>query len=247
MQKNLLLCKNVRPNIYIEGRKKFYMIKAIIFDFDGTIIDTETAWYVAFRDAYKQHGVELTLEKYSECLGTSLHSFNPYTYLSTHHNIELDLDEFREAIQAKHTELMAKETIRLGILNYLKAAKAAGLKIGLATSSHMDWVEKYVDQLGISEYFESYSTADDVENVKPDPAVYLHALEQLGVEASETIAIEDSPNGARAAVKAGIHTVVVKNTITKQLPFSTGHHTIETLEGYELNELIESILQKVKQ
>ncbi|ALC83508.1 MULTISPECIES: HAD family hydrolase [Bacillus] len=222
------------------------MIKAIIFDFDGTIIDTETAWYVAFRDAYKEHGVELTLEKYSECLGTSLHSFNPYTYLSTHHNIAIDLDEFREAIQSRHTELMEKEAIRLGVLDYLKAAKAAGLKIGLATSSHMEWVEKYVNQLGIADYFDCFSTADDVENVKPDPAVYLKALDHLGVEASEAIAIEDSPNGARAAVKAGIHTVVIKNTITEQLPFSTGHHTIDSLESHELDELIENLLQKVK-
>ncbi|WP_141430892.1 HAD family phosphatase [Bacillus sp. 03113] len=221
------------------------MIKAIIFDFDGTIIDTETAWYVAFRDAYKEHGVELTLEKYSECLGTSLHSFNPYTYLSTHHNIPIDLDEFRKAIQARHTELMEQESIRPGVLNYLKEAKAAGFKIGLATSSHMDWVEKYVNQLGIEEYFDCYRTADHVENVKPDPTLYLQALEHLGVEANEAIAIEDSPNGSRAAVAAGIHTVVIKNTITKQLPFGTGHHTINSLEDHKLNDLIESLLQKI--
>lgn len=221
------------------------MIKAIIFDFDGTIIDTETAWYIAFRDAYKEHGVDLTLEKYSECLGTSLHAFNPYTYLSTHHNIPIDLDEFRKAIQNTHTAMMEKESIRPGILTYLQAAKASGLKIGLATSSELAWIEKFVDLLGIRDYFDCFCTADSVKNVKPDPELYLQALDRLGVKANEAIAIEDSPNGAKAAVKAGIHTVVIKNAITKKLPFGTGHHTIDSLENYQLNELFENILQKV--
>ncbi|MGP7818098.1 HAD family hydrolase [Niallia sp. 01092] len=220
------------------------MIKAIIFDFDGTIIDTETAWYIAFRDAYKEHGVDLTLEKYSECLGTSLHSFNPYTYLSTHHNIPIDLDEFRKTIQNAHTEMMEKESIRPGVLDYLKAAKDAGLKIGLATSSEKAWIDKFVDLLGIREYFDCYCTADSVKNVKPDPELYLQALERLGVDASEAIAIEDSPNGSRAAVAAGIHTIVIKNTITEQLPFGTGHHTIDSLENHKLNDLVENLLQK---
>ncbi|MBD2845028.1 HAD-IA family hydrolase [Paenibacillus sp. IB182496] len=214
------------------------MIKAIIFDFDGTIIDTETAWYVAFRDAYKEHGVELTLEKYSECLGTSLHSFNPYTYLSTDCNIDLDLDAFRAAMQARHAELMMQEQVRPGILNYLEKAKAAGLKIGLASSSHREWVDRFVAQLGIADYFECYRTADNVKHVKPDPELYTQSLECLGVEAGEAIAIEDSPNGAKAAVAAGIYTLVIPNTITKQLPFGTGHTMIESLEGHDFDEML---------
>ncbi|WKL03205.1 HAD family phosphatase [Paenibacillus amylolyticus] len=66
------------------------MIKALVFDFDGTIIDTETAWYIAFRDAYKEHGVDLTLEMYSQCIGTSLKTFNPYEYLITDLNLPID-------------------------------------------------------------------------------------------------------------------------------------------------------------
>ena len=222
------------------------MIKAIIFDFDGTIIDTETAWFIAFRDAYQEYGVELSLEKYSECLGTSLHSFNPYTYLSTHHNISINLDEFRNYVQKKHSEMMKKEPIRPGVLAYLQTAKAAGIKIGLATSSDRAWIDKYVDLLGIGAYFDCYCTADTVKNVKPDPELYLQALDKLNVSANEAIAIEDSPNGARAAVAAGLHTVVIKNTITKQLPFSTGHHTIQSLETYELQDLLDYVKPKIR-
>lgn len=221
------------------------MIKAIIFDFDGTIIDTETAWYIAFRDAYKTHGVDLTLEQYSKCLGTSLHSFNPYTHLKTHYNLPIDLQEFKQSVQQQHTEMMIKESIRPGILKLLESAKSQNLKIGLASSSERAWIDKFVKLHGIEDYFECFCTADTVQNVKPDPELYLQALDKLGVEASEAIAIEDSPNGARAAVAAGIPTVVIKNDITKLLPFSEGHHTIETLANYELDRLTELVQQKV--
>ena len=215
------------------------MIKAIIFDFDGTIIDTETAWYLAFKGAYDSHGVDFPLERYAECLGTSLQSFNPYTYIRTHYKIPVDLNEFRKSIENKHTEMMEKEAIRPGILPLLQSAKEANLKIGLASSSSREWIDKYIQLLDIGEYFECYCTSDTVQNVKPDPELYLQALEKLNVKANEAIAIEDSPNGARAAVAAGIPTVVIKNTISEQLPFSTGHHTIDSLENHNLKDLID--------
>lgn len=76
------------------------------------------------------------------------------------------------------------------------------MKIGLASSSSRQWIDMYVDRLGIRHYFDCFCSADTVTNVKPDPELYLQALEQLGVEADEAMAIEDSPNGAQAAVAA---------------------------------------------
>ena len=221
------------------------MMKAIIFDFDGTIIDTETAWYVVFKNAYKQYGVDLSLETYSQCLGTNLNSFNPYTYLTTHHNISMDVEEFKKSIQVDYAKLIENEAARPGILNLLQEAKKSGLKIGLASSSHREWINKFVNILGLENYFECYCTADTVTNVKPHPELYLQALDKLGVQANEAIAIEDSPNGAKAAVTAGLHTIVIKNTLTEQLPFGHGHHTIASLEDYKLQDLIECFAQKI--
>ncbi|MBO2943690.1 HAD family hydrolase [Paenibacillus sp. F411] len=214
------------------------MIKAMIFDFDGTIIDTETAWYSAFRDAYQKHGVELTLEMYSQCIGTSLKTFNPYEYLMTELNLPLDKEAFREAIQLKHAALMNQEQVRPGILHYLEQAKEQGLKIGLATSSTRSWVEQHLEQLGLLDYFEVIRTADDVANVKPDPELYTQALEGLGVTADEAVAIEDSPNGARAAAAAGIHCVVIPNTITGTLEFDMPHQRLSCLTELEFNDLL---------
>lgn len=214
------------------------MIRAIIFDFDGTIIDTETAWYVAFRDAYQKHGVDLTLEQYSQCIGTSLHSFNPYEYLKTDLNLPIDLAEFRKSVQDHHSRLMELEELRPGITQWLQAAKKHGLKIGLATSSTRAWIEPFLDRLDIRAYFECVKTADDVEQVKPDPALYEQALTCLGVAAHETIAIEDSPNGSEAALRAGLYCVLVPNAITKFLTFKEVHHTSDSLEHVNIKEII---------
>ncbi|CAM3756584.1 HAD family hydrolase [Cohnella lubricantis] len=195
------------------------MIKALIFDFDGTIIDTETAWYAAFREAYQQYEVELTLEMYSRCIGTSLHVFNPYEYLMTDLGLPIDKESFASAVRVRHAELMSREQVRPGVADYLEQARERGLKIGLATSSKRDWIDEHMERLGIGHYFECISTADDVARVKPDPELYLRTLAGLGVEAHEAVALEDSPNGAKAAVAAGIPCVLAPNEITWTLAF----------------------------
>jgi HAD superfamily hydrolase (TIGR01509 family) len=214
------------------------MIKALIFDFDGTIIDTETAWYIAFRDAYKEHGVDLTLEMYSECIGTSLKTFNPYEYLITDLNLPIDRDAFRESIQLQHAALMNKEKVRPGIQEYLEQASKAGIKLAVASSSKREWVEQHLEQLKLKDYFEVIRTADDVANVKPDPELYNQALEALGVTPDEAVAIEDSPNGARAAAAAGMHCVVISNTITGTLEFEMPHQRLSCLTDLQFNDLI---------
>lgn len=214
------------------------MLKAIIFDFDGTIIDTETAWYEAFRDAYREHNVDLTVELYSGCIGTSLHTFNPYEYLVTELKLPVNLDALRISVRAQHTALMEKEILRPGVLDYLKAAKEAGLRIGLASSSSREWIDRYLTRLGIADYFECIRTADDVEKVKPDPELYLKTLACLGVEPHEAVAIEDSPNGARAAAAAGMYSVVIPNRITSLLEFEPCNYRLDSLCDLDFRHLM---------
>jgi len=217
------------------------MLKAIIFDFDGTIIDTETAWYLAFRDSYQTYGVDLSVELYSGCIGTSLHTFNPYEYLNTHHNLGVDSEELRRTVRARHAELMKKEKIRPGVCEYLEQAKEAGLKVGLASSSDREWVERHLRQLGIFEYFDCIRTANDVEKVKPDPSLYRKALEGLGATAEEAVAVEDSPNGMRAAAAAGIACVVTPNRITSLLEFEESQWRVENLGQLAFADVVKAM------
>ncbi|MEC0089432.1 HAD family hydrolase [Paenibacillus macquariensis] len=214
------------------------MIKALIFDFDGTIIDTETAWYIAFREAYMEYGVDLTRELYSQCIGTSLDGFNPYEYLITEKKLPIDQDSFRKSVDLRHTKLMELEKVRPGVLEYLEAAKDAGLRIGLASSSSMKWVGKYLDQLNIRHYFECIRTSDHVTNVKPDPELYIQTLACLQVKADEAIAIEDSLHGARAAASAGMHCVVTPNEITGFMEFDSVFHRANSLSEVDFVQLI---------
>lgn len=217
------------------------MIKALIFDFDGTIIDTETAWFVAFQEAYKEHGVELTRELYSQCIGTNLTEFDPYEYLITEKKIPLDREIFRNTIHDRYSILMEHETIRPGVLEYLEAAKEAGLRIGLASSSPMKWVEKYLELLHIRDYFECIRTADHVTLVKPDPELYVQTLDCLQVQPNEAVAIEDSLNGAKAAAAAGMHCVVTPNEITRFMEFDPAFHRAESLSDVDFEQLINHI------
>ena len=216
-------------------------IRALIFDFDGTILDTETAWYEAFKEAYLEHEVELTLDMYGKCIGTSLHLFDPYEYLITDLKIPLDRKAFRQGIHDRLTKMMEQEVIRPGILDYLAGAKELGLRIGLASSSKRAWIDKYLAQLGISHYFEAIRTAEDVALVKPHPELYELALKDLGVQPHEAIAIEDSPNGARAAAAAGMHYIVVPNPVTKFLTFDGEPRTVPSLTELSLQALLEAV------
>ncbi|MNI11079.1 Phosphorylated carbohydrates phosphatase [compost metagenome] len=167
-----------------------------------------------------------------------MHTFNPYEYLITEHKIAIDRDLFKSSIKGQHTKLMEVEAIRPGILDYLDKAKAVGLKIGLASSSSRVWVDQYLKQLDIAHYFDCIRTADNVKKVKPDPELYLQTLECLGVEAQEAIAIEDSPNGAKAAEAAGMHCVAIPNSITQFLEFGLVNYRLISLADLEFDELL---------
>jgi HAD superfamily hydrolase (TIGR01509 family) len=218
------------------------LIKALVFDFDGTILDTETQHYNAFQEMYKEHGSELPLEVWGECIGT--HSgFNPYEYLEEQINKKLNHEELRIKKTERALALIKEQKPLPGIENYLKAAKEMGLKIGLASSSSRQWVMEHLERIGLSHYFEVIKTADDVEKVKPDPALYLKAVEELGVKTEEAIAFEDSVNGSLAAKKAGLYCVAIPNPVTRHMQFDEVDHQMESIAELELAALIQLVEQ----
>ncbi|MBM7621806.1 putative hydrolase of the HAD superfamily [Bacillus tianshenii] len=213
------------------------MIKAVIFDFDGLIIDTETIWYESFREIMKQeHQHELSIEDYSACIGTS--SSVLYEFLQQAVP-EMEEERMKELTNASYMEKATRPELRPGVLAYLEAAKKNGLKIGLASSSGRDWVVGYLKQLDIFSYFETIVTRDDVEKVKPDPALYIKALQNLGKKGEEAIAFEDSLHGSHAAMAAGIHCIVVPNPVTSHMDFKDYHLRLSSMEEKELEAILE--------
>jgi len=193
------------------------MIQAVIFDFDGTILDTESVWYESYREALRAHGVELPLSVFAEGIGT--YDDGMFRYMRE----RLGSEEAYQAVKQEAFRLHKSMTLELrpreGVVAYLDEAERLGLRIGLATSSPLSWIEPFLDVHGLRRYFETLCTSDDVEKVKPDPALYRLAAERLGVEPRNAVAFEDSANGARSAVAAGVRCVVVPNPMTEALLF----------------------------
>ncbi|SFJ22457.1 haloacid dehalogenase superfamily, subfamily IA, variant 3 with third motif having DD or ED [Paenibacillus sp. UNC496MF] len=214
------------------------MIKAIVFDFDGLIYDTEAPEYRAYREIFAEHGHELELAVWGQCVGTHDSGFDPYGHLEACLGRTVD----RELLRARHREkfeaLLAAETIRPGVEDYLKDAGTLGLRVGLASSATRAWVTGHLGRLSVAPYFECIRVRDDVVRAKPDPELYLQVLREFGLEPHEAVAFEDSPNGAKAAKAAGMYCVTVPNDVTRELAFGSVDLRLESLADVRLDALI---------
>ncbi|MGE7631486.1 HAD family hydrolase [Bacillus paramycoides] len=214
-------------------------MKAIIFDFDGLIVDTETIWFHSFRDAVREYGGELPLEEFAKCIGTTDEVL--YAYLKEQLKEKFNEHALKEKVTTLHKEKMKIPKARDGVKEYLEEARELGLKIALASSSSKEWVVRFLEELQIREYFEVIKTREDVEKVKPDPALYRIAIEELGIELSEAVVFEDSLNGLKAAITAGLKCVIVPNDVTRNLQFENHHLRIESMKEKSLKEVLQHI------
>ncbi|UNL87077.1 HAD family hydrolase [Priestia koreensis] len=217
-------------------------MKAIIFDFDGTILDTESPWFNVYKEIAESYGTTLPLEVWGKCVGTSDKAY--YEYLEEQVGEKLDMDKIGMLRKQKHEAFMETQDLRPGVKAYIEAAKEAGYKLAIASSSNYAWVSKFLAKFDLADYFEVIATSDHVTNIKPDPELYTLALEKLGVTADEAMAFEDSPNGTRAAKAAGIQTVIVPNPATASLTFDEYDYKLHSMDELTLSELLDELSSK---
>jgi HAD superfamily hydrolase (TIGR01509 family) len=213
------------------------MIHALVFDFDGLILETEEPIYLSWRELYQQFGCQLSFEDWGSIIGTANGGFNPKKSLERCAGHAIPEDALRKRLQ-RETELILERPILPGIEAYLKDARRLGLKVGLASSSPCSWVTMHLERLGLIEYFQVIRASDDVKKTKPDPELYLSACAGLGVPASQAIALEDSPNGVAAAKNAGMYCVAIPNVLTRRLPLEQADLRLESLEEMRLESLL---------
>jgi len=216
-------------------------IRGIIFDFDGLICDTESTELHAWEKLYAEYRVPFPFEEYQKTIGAVHNDETPLHMLINAVGEKLSSMEAWNKFLAYRKQLNEMEFMRPGVLDYLNAAKSISLKIGLASSSPISWVGYHLDRLGIKNYFECIRTFEDVHQTKPDPQLFLLALECLKLASGETIALEDSINGVIAAKTAGLITIAVPNTVTGRFNFENADLTISSLEDVSLIELIDRL------
>lgn len=217
------------------------MIRGLIFDFDGLILDTEMPDFASWQEMFAEHGVELPREMWSPLIGHAVASFDIYEYLERQSGRTINREEVRARRRARLLEMIEAQAILPGVEEWIRAAKARGLRVGLASAADGPWVTGHLERLGLHVHFDTVKTRDDVAVGKPDPAVYRAALDALGLAAADAVAFEDSMNGIAAAKGAGLFCVAIPNAMTHDLDLSAADLRVESLAHLSLDELLAEV------
>lgn len=216
------------------------MIRALIFDFDGLIVDTEWPDFLAWQEMCQHYGVELTAETWAPCIGSnsSVSKFEPFAYLQERVQVELDREEIYARFRQRHQVLIEAQPILPGVEELIKQARQRNLRVAVASSSPRSWVAGHLSRLGLLDAFDMLTCGDEVEHVKPYPDIYQLALDKLAIQPEQAIALEDSVNGMLSARRAGIFCVVVTNPLTQLLQFEQVDLRLKSLADLSLDKLL---------
>ncbi|MFA9491921.1 MAG: HAD family hydrolase [Anaerolineales bacterium] len=215
-------------------------IQAIIFDFDGLIVDTETPTYQVWKEAFERYALELPLTVWSDCIGKGDED-NPLRYLEESIGELVDREKFVAAIDVRRVDRVSDAPPLPGVVETIRAAHERGYRLAIASSSPHGWVDPQLDRLGVTQFFESILCEEDVAETKPSPELFLLTLDRLQIMPEEAIVLEDSPNGVTAAKRANLFTIVVPNLITKQLDVDGADMRLESLADLTFDDLMTEV------
>src|SRR5213082_1106044 len=213
-------------------------IRALVFDFDGLLVETEGPTFAAWQRIYRERGHELPRERWLTIIGTASGAFDPLLDLGHRTGQQLDPEELDDLERLYYKEATSMQQLLPGVEKYLADARRLGLKMAIASSSGSTWVMEHLERFGIHEHFDAIVSREDVTRTKPDPELYRMALQRLSVSPRETIAFEDSTNGIRAAKAAELFCVAVPNPLTADLDLSEADVRLPSLEATSLHDLI---------
>ncbi|NQU29149.1 MAG: HAD family hydrolase [Anaerolineae bacterium] len=213
------------------------MLKALIFDFDGLILDTETPEFDVLKKIYTEYDAELSTSKWGQIIGGSgAGTFDPLADLEQLTGRKIHRQPLLDRWRAEADALIWTNPILPGVVELLDEAQHRGLKMAVASSSPHKWVDMHLQRLGLHDRFEHIVCSDDVSLTKPSPELFLLALSKLNIRADQAVVFEDSPNGVKAANAARIFVVAVPNPITSQLTFSGENLRLESLAQFSLRK-----------
>ncbi|GIF50306.1 putative hydrolase of the HAD superfamily [Asanoa ferruginea] len=211
---------------------------AVVFDFDGLLMDTETTLVEAWRAEWAFHGLSLDLtDTFWPGHGGDI----------TQHRLDrlgalvgpgFDRAASHARFLAHRERLHRTLALRPGIAAWLTEARAAGLTCAVASSSPLTWVQGHLSRAGVFDTFKAVATGDEVAAHKPDPAIYRLVLDRLGLPPASAVAIEDTPHGIAAARAAGIPAVAIPNPFVKAADCAGASLVLSTAADLPLSEML---------
>ena len=219
------------------------MIRALLFDFDGVIVDTEIPTYQSWRDIYAEYGVDLALDDWLPAVGSGSSTsgaFDAVAHLERLIGASVDRDEVIERRSRRKAELYERAPLLPGVRERLAEAQNAGLKTAIVTRNRDDRVTAHFDLVGLDHQWQALICANE-QPTQDKAELYRRALAVLEVQANQALAFEDSPAGVRAAKRAGILCVAVPSEITRAAAFDGADAVLSSLAEQSLEEILRSV------
>lgn len=212
------------------------MIRALVLDFDGLIVDTERTLYEAWRKVFTSRGHDLPIDLWVENMGQNATANNYFDRLAGALGEPVDQDAIRAEKEAEAALTLDSAPAMPGVVDLIDTAESRGLVLAVASSSSFDWVGGHLRRLRLLDRFAATVTRLDTTKHKPDPAPYTMAVERLGVDPNEAIALEDTPAGIRSAKAAGLTAIAVPSDMTRHLDFPEADARCESTAEFDLGD-----------
>jgi putative hydrolase of the HAD superfamily len=195
-------------------------VSAVLFDFDGVLVDTEWEIYQAWLATFRDHGQDLPLSLYTRCIGSDFDSWSPKLHLEELTRLKFDWLKLDERRQVRIRSALAEHGPIDGVEDVLKGLSRRNIPLAVVSSSSHGWVDGWLEKLNLSRYFQEIVCKGDAPRIKPEPDLFLEAARRLKLDPANCLVIEDSLNGLKAAKSAGMQTWIVPNRVTSCLDFT---------------------------
>lgn len=210
------------------GRCPGMPFDAVLFDFDGVLVDTEWAIYEAWHRTFHAHGQNLPLETYTQCIGSDFDTWSPKVHLEELTGRSFDWHQLDEDRQVEIRRDLEQAGPMPGVVSLLESLRRDGVPTAVVSSSNHAWVDGWLEKLRLMPYFRTVVCRGDAPRIKPAPDLWLEALRRLDLPAGNCLAIEDSLNGVKSSKEAGLQVWAIPNRTTACLDFSIADRVLSS-------------------
>lgn len=206
-------------------------IAAVLFDFDGVLVDTEWAIYQAWRRTFEAHGQHLPLDVYTRCIGSDFATWSPKTHLEELTGAAFDWHDLDARRQQDIVADLQHEGPMPGVVEWLAELRSQGMPRAVVSSSSHHWVDGWLERLGLMDSFDEVVCRGDAPRIKPAPDLFLEAAKRLEASPADCLVLEDSLNGLKSAKAAGMSVWAIPNRVTDCLDFSQADRVFRSMAG----------------